>query len=92
MSNLEDLQQQAHKNARDKGFHAVADRLKVHVEELRSQDPELAALILSSYYSNRLMLIVGELSEAHEELRTGHLMSDVYVNEDGKSLRVFLWS
>ena len=83
MTDLAELQKLAHENARNKGFHDTADRLKALVMNLRETDSELAELILSSYYSNRLMLIVGELSEAHEEIRRGRAMNEQY-EVDGK--------
>lgn len=39
---------------------------------------------VSSTVDRRLMLIVGELSEAHEELRKGHGASHIYYQADGK--------
>ncbi len=79
MTSLPEYQEAAHANARNKGFYDVADRLKDLVRRLEPTDPELAQMILSDYYSNRMMLIVGELSEAHEQLRMGRAMNEEYV-------------
>lgn len=38
----------------------------------------------ATYLSRNLMLIVGELAEAQEELRSGHTVSEVYYAESGK--------
>lgn len=43
-------------------------------------DPEERAV----YYGNKLMLIVGEVSEAHEELRKNTNPQYTYSREDGK--------
>lgn len=43
-------------------------------------DPDERAI----YYGNKLMLIVGEVSEAHEELRKNTDPRHVYHREDGK--------
>lgn len=76
----------AHENARARGFHDVADRLKALVDGIRNGadlsaftgDPELAELIIGSYYGNRLLLIVSEVVEAQEEIRHGHAVDEEY--------------
>ena len=81
----------AHANARARGFHDVADRLKALAEAVRNgvvfkefePDPELADLILGSYYGNRLLLVASELVEAQEEIRHGHSVTEEY-EKDGK--------
>lgn len=45
----------------------------------RESDAELA-----DYIGNRLMLIAGEATEAHEELRAGHRVDEAYHSEGGK--------
>lgn len=77
-SGVTDMAKKSHENAKAKGFHDLSDRLKAHASELSKTDPELAEYILQVYWGNRIMLIVGELSEAHEELRTGHAMDETY--------------
>lgn len=75
----------AHANARARGFHDTADRLKEWAEAIRTgisgtvaPDPEVADLILASYYGNRLLLVVSELIEAQEEIRHGHAVAEEY--------------
>jgi len=57
------LQAYCFQNAVDKGFHA--DRPYTDKE-------------LVPYQGNKMMLMVGELSEAHEELRKGHPVTETY--------------
>jgi hypothetical protein len=40
--------------------------------------------VQSEHYGNRLMLIVGEVVEAHEEIRSGHGVNEIYYGPDGK--------
>jgi hypothetical protein len=40
--------------------------------------------VLAEHYGNRLMLIVGEVVEAHEEIRSGHGVNEIYYGPDGK--------
>lgn len=68
-------------------LHDVVDR---KVVELRI-DPEAALTWLlrmkelrDAYRGNRLMLIAGEVTEAHEELRSGHAVDEVYFPEQVK--------
>lgn len=76
---LTKFQNVAHANARAKGFHDVADRMKAYAEAVRVTDPEVANLIISNHYGNRLLLIVGEAIEAQEELRHGHAADEEYI-------------
>lgn len=54
------------------GFHAEGDRLRAFT----THPTDVQAL--RNYYGNKLMLIVGEAAEAHEELRAGHDMTETY--------------
>jgi hypothetical protein len=45
---------------------------------------EFYETVLSEHYGNRLMLIVGEVVEAHEEIRSGHGVNEIYYGPDGK--------
>jgi len=49
---------------------------------------EIQAANLRNYYANKLLLIVSEAVEAHDELRTGHGMTETYyaplIDEWGK--------
>lgn len=87
---LRTLQGYCHANARSKGFHAEGDALRLEIDrasagaewaDFVSKD-RLAALLAAerNMAGNRLMLIVGEVSEAHEELRRGHAPDEEYVS------------
>lgn len=84
---LRDLQDYIHGNARNKGFHAGADRLRearAAVEALPVTDvvKDLLRQTLDDAerdkVGNRLMLCVGELIEAHEEIRHGRAPGETY--------------
>lgn len=62
-SHLTDLQQICWQNSEDKGFHAN-----------EPTDPEQLAI----YNGNRLMLIVSEVAEALEEIRSGRPAGETY--------------
>jgi hypothetical protein len=65
------IQDYCHQQSRARGFHDEPDRLMELVSSLKETDTKLADYIYSMYLGNRLMLIVGEASEAHEEERKG---------------------
>lgn len=92
------LQEAAYQNSRSKGFHEHGDQLRNKIGTLlvqRANFPAVADAIrvdaelkfferlLTDYTGNRLMLIAGEVTEAHEELRAGHEPSEIYY-KDGK--------
>ncbi len=54
-------------------------------EELRAgyRSERVTQVDLADYYANRLTLVIGEVIEAHEELRVGRRMDEVYW-KDGK--------
>ncbi len=81
-----------HENARNKGFTELHDRLNALValmldEDDRLYDPELAQYLVNIEAGNELMLIVTELGEAHEQIRTSPYRIDqtYYVDEDGNT-------
>lgn len=75
-----------HANARAKGFVDLHDRLVALAERIQGEDPELANYILVCEAGNEIMLIVTELGEAHEEIRTSPFEMDqtYYRDEDGQ--------
>lgn len=84
---LRDLQHACHENAKSKGFHDDAVRLGralKSVEALGLDETDDIRQVLETAVrdrtGNRLMLIVGELAEAHEELRAGRLPAEEYVS------------
>jgi len=62
-----------------KGFGEEGDRIRAEAA-IADTDPRYPAAqaTLAAYYGNRLMLIVGEVSEAHEEIRAGHPVDKMY--------------
>ncbi len=94
------LQKRAYENSRAHGFHETDEWLdgmiaEAHFSVDRSRDfvipAEHAAELVErlqelrdAYRGNRLMLIAGEVTEAHEELRSGHAVDEVYFPEQVK--------
>jgi len=64
-----------------KGFHAEGDALRNYVSEW---DSDIDKKCLRRYYSEKLLLIVSEVTEAQDELRTGHHATETYYNVDGE--------
>lgn len=84
LDGIRDLQRYCYENAKESGFHEAGDNVNVLVESLRQAGGQssdaLAESVESAYAGNRLMLISGEVTEAHEELRSGHKMNELYHN------------
>lgn len=57
-----------------RGFHEEGDAFR----EFAKTDHPLAEAALRNYYTNRMTLVIGEVIEAHEELRSGHPIGEVY--------------
>lgn len=76
---IRDLTTTAYNNARSKGFHDHGDLVHQRVyANLSGNIPEEYAQAQRDLIGNRLMLIVGEVAEAHEELRKGKPFHEVY--------------
>lgn len=91
---LDRLTEAQHENARRKGFVEMHDRLLALVPILVNggtvdPDPDLAEYLLTVEAGNELMLIVTELGEAHEEIRTSPfaMHETYYVDENGEKTR-----
>lgn len=69
LTELDELAAQCYQNSLEHGFY---EDMKYH--------PSIEAM--RSYWGNKFTLIHGEISEAHEELRSGHTLDEVYENED----------
>ena len=82
------LQIEAYSNAADKGFHDHDAEMEDRIFAAReSGDEALLKFLLRcklDYLGNRLMLLVSETSESHEELRNGKPLDYVYYRADGK--------
>ncbi len=83
---LDRISESFHENARNKGFVELHDRLAQLAAYVREQDPELADYILRCEAGNELMLMVTELGEAHEEIRTSPFAMNqtYYIDENGE--------
>jgi hypothetical protein len=83
---LDRLHDAFHANARKKGFVDLHDRLAQLAAHVRVTDPDLADYMLQCEAGNELMLIVTELGEAHEEIRTSPfaMHETYYVDENGE--------
>lgn len=91
------LQKRAYENSRAHGFHETDEWLDGMIEEGhftvdRDRDFVIPAEhvgefvtrmqeLRDAYRGNRLMLIAGEVTEAHEELRSGHAPDETYFPE-----------
>lgn len=75
------FQAYCHAESRARGFHEEPDRLKALATALHKTDPDLANYIQAMYYGNRLMLISGEVAEAHEEIRAGKALNETYYSD-----------
>lgn len=73
---LRALQNFCYQNARSKGFHEAADDLHNEFTRASFGDNETLEKVLrdakADRAGNRLMLIVGEANEAHDEIRKGY--------------------
>lgn len=63
-----------YENSRKKGFYALEDVLRARATGQQAED----LAILTEHFGNRLMLIAGEAVEAHEELRSGRKVGQLY--------------
>lgn len=101
MTDITALSRELYDNARDKGFYDHEDRLRQQVELAGETAHKLGVPVgphaefvrtqLAEHFGNRLMLIAGEAIEAHEEVRGGHGVAELYFR--GKSDRgEYLWS
>lgn len=76
---LRTFQEYCHQASRDRGFYDEPDQLLDLCEQLRGEGRAgLADYIYRAYLGNRLMLIAGEVSEAHEEDRAGNDPGQTY--------------
>ncbi|MFD5864395.1 hypothetical protein ACFWGP_05555 [Agromyces sp. NPDC127015] len=78
-SGLRAVQQLAWAGSEAKGFHEAGDRLRLALAAAETaEELRLAERALQDHWANRLMLIVGEAVEAHEELRSGRAVDETY--------------
>lgn len=87
---IRSLQKYCYDAARTRGFHDDADALNQALQEMDAATAESpgddvlqqASVLLKNAFrdrvGNRLMLITGEVSEAHEELRKGRAPNERY--------------
>lgn len=84
MTNINELANGLYENARVKGFYDFEDRLRHPLTEDKVH-PEHLKTMLTEHFGNRLMLIAGEAVEAHEELRSGRKVGELYFSGDPAS-------
>jgi len=75
------LQTFCHANARAKGFHRATDELSAYVSSIGGIERADGLSRIQDRAGNRLLLIVGEIIEAHEEIRDGHLPNEEWLNQ-----------
>ena len=64
-----------------KGFHDEGDALRKEVAERPRRAAPAANL--RNYYANKLLLVVSEVVEAHDELRKGRAIDETYYPKGG---------
>lgn len=89
--NIQDFQKEVHQRNVEKGFYDYKADLALAYEILHDRfvsDESFEALsrILIDYsklqLERKLLLVIGEIVEAHEELRAGHSPSEIYYNPE----------
>lgn len=86
-----ELQQVCHRQAVDKGFHEETFKLiagRGIAEFAEDQERLDAERALRNYQANKLMLIVSEAVEAHDELRHGRDVRETYYSEEAESVEL----
>lgn len=68
---VKELQEKAFKNAKDKGFHDMEQRVLRKMKNLEFDDEEIEAVRLA-FMSQSLVLITTEIGESIQELRKGN--------------------
>lgn len=80
------LQQFCADQAAESGWDELPTRaLELINERIRPEHPDVADYLEATMDSQDMQLIGDEITEAHEERRSGHSMQHQYVNEKGKS-------
>lgn len=86
MTDIDALSRELYANARDKGFYEHEDWLRRQLtiaENAGEGNAPHARTQLAEHFGNRLLLIVGEANEAHDELRSGRGVAELYFSEPG---------
>lgn len=98
MASIHQWQEKVHALNHEKGFYdyeksiAVVEALCLRAQttlcaiEVTSAETDAITRVLADYKAamreRKLLLVIGELCEAHEELRAGHLPEEFYRNGD----------
>lgn len=77
-SKIERLQTELRESDRLQPLLTVAQKKLIEREVAEAQED------YDAYVGNRIMLIQGEGAEAHEEVRSGHELTETYYRADGK--------
>jgi len=80
MTDINDLAEELYANARAKGFYDHEDGLRV--KQALDSTGVFTKTLLAEHFGNRLLLIAGEAVEAHEELRSGRGVAELYFSGD----------
>lgn len=99
-SRIKDLIEACAKTSREHGFHERGAALLEEVDEARDvflalkPNEEVPTIVMDrfndavssvqEYVGNRLMLVVSELVEAHDDIRSGNVLGDAWFTENGK--------
>lgn len=86
---LSTLQQEAWTISERHGHHEESDILKAPFKQepgITSSYDQGDVRALRHYYSEKLLLLHSEISEAHDEMRDGHAMDETYYSETDLSL------
>lgn len=76
LDHIRHLQSIAYTISKEHGFHEDDDQLRKVIASGSYDEGDVRAL--RNHYGNRLMLIVGEVGEAHEQLRMGRRADEAY--------------
>lgn len=87
MTTITEFANELYNNSRAHGFYDHEDWLRGEANAARSEYvlPQPAEVALTEHFGNRLMLIVGEAVEAHEELRAGHGVGELYFSDGSET-------
>lgn len=92
MTSIDELQRQSYNTSADKGFHqndTIWGALRSAGMDINDETVQKCAAALRDEWfrmklAEKMLLLIGEVSEAHEELRTGHDATEIYKGDNGK--------
>ena len=94
MRNIDNWMYMVHQTNREKGFYDYEKDIELlegildppfDISEIFPDERDALQRVLADYkramLERKLLLVIGEICEAHEELRNGHAPQDIYRNE-----------